>query len=257
MEGCATQEEMNGNVLATMKRGYTPINSYLDAYRGTLSICGAGPSLQNSIKELTGDVMACNSALLALLNHGIVPKFAMMWDAHELVANFAIPHPDVLYLVGARCHPKVFDRLKDCKVVCWHAGGDHNIKEFMEEHSIVEPMINGGSAAVTRSLYLGFALGYRTFHVHGGDSSYSDDGKTHIYGSVVPEKDMEVWIGNSDGKKKFRTTPEWCAQVEEYKAILPYFNHLGATIEAHGEGMLPHVHRKMVESYERKDNAGQ
>ena len=244
MEGCATQEEMNGNVEATLKRGYTRLNEYLDTCSGAISIVGAGPSIRNTYHQLTGDVMCCNSALRFLLEVGIVPKYQMLWDAHQLVSTFAIPHPDITYLVAARCHPDVFAALEGCRIIVWYAGGDHNIAQFMQDKRIDEPMVNGGSAAVTRSLYLAYALGYRDMHVFGADSSYSDDGDTHVNGSVVPEKDMYVWVGNREGSRSFRTTPEWCAQIEEFKVIYQHFhNYCGATIEVHGEGMLPHVTR--------------
>lgn len=250
MEGAATQEEMNGNVIATLERGYVRLNEHLDRYRGAVSICGAAPSLRETWKDLRGDVMACNSAIGFLLERGVVPRWAMMWDAHPVVERFAVPHPDVTYLVGARCHPSVFERLKDCRVIVWHAGGDHNIREFMEERQIVEPLVNGGSAAVTRALYLAYALGYRDFHVFGADSSYLGD-DTHVGGaSLVPEKDMSIWVGNDPASnRKFRTTPEWCAQVEEFKAIYPHFLNLGANIETYGDGMLQLVHRLMKKSF--------
>jgi hypothetical protein len=249
MESCATQEEMNGNVEATLKRGYERINEHLDAYSGTVSIVGAGPSIKQTWKELKGDVIACNSALKFLLDNGVVPKWSMLWDAHPLVATFAEPHPEVTYLVATRCHPSVFERLKDCRVIGWYAGGDHNIAEFMSMRCINEPMINGGSAAVTRGMYLAYALGYRDLHLFGCDSCYSDEGDTHVNGSVVPEKDMRVWVGNGEGNRCFRTTPEWCAQIEEFKMIYANFhNYCGARIEVYGEGMLQHVGRILAQS---------
>ena len=250
MECCASQQEMNGNVEATVNRGYTRLNEYLDAFPGVVSICGSGPSLADTYQDMQGDVFAINNALKFLLEHGVVPKFAMFWDAAECVEQFAIPHPEITYLVGARCHPKVFERLRDCKIIVWHAGGDHNIKEFLEARQINEPMVNGGSAGVTRALYLAYAIGKREFHLYGADSSYSDDGKTHVNESLVPEKDFQVWIGNHDGNKPFRTTPEWCAQIEEYKSIYPMFKlAIGVNIEVHGTGMLPHMHKILVEKY--------
>ena len=245
MEGTATEQEMNTNSLETLKRGYQGIKPYLDSYDGAVSIVGAGPSLERTYKELRGDVLACNSAIGYLLEHGVVPRWAMIWDAHPLVEKFAVPHPDVTYFVAARCHPSVFERLKDCKVVSWFAGGDHNIAQFMLKNRIADPMVNGGSAAVTRSMFLAFALGYREFHIFGADSSYSDEGATHVAGSVVPEKDLTVWIGNKPGMaRRFRTTPEWCAQVEEFKIMFETFhNNLQAKIYVYGDGMLQHVAR--------------
>lgn len=255
MNGCATQEEMNANVTATIERGYRPINEYLcpelggrGYWSGTMSICGAGPSLRDTYQELQGAILACNSALGYMLGQGIVPNFAMIWDASPLCEQFAIPHPDITYLLGARCHPSVFKRLHGCKIIAWHAGGDHNIIEFLKEREIREPLINGGSAAVTRALYLAFAMGFRDLHLFGADSSYRDN-DTHVNGSLVPEKDITIWLGNHEGNRSFRTTPEFCAQVEEFKNIYPHFLSMGCDIQVHGTGLLPHVYHVMKHTY--------
>lgn len=253
MEGCATQEEMNSNVTKTIERGYVRFNEYLTSCSGKVNLCGAGPSLKTTYKGMTGDVLAVNSAIGFLLDHGVVPKFGMIWDAAEICENFAVPHPEVTYLIGARCHPKVFERLKDCKVIVWHAAGDHNIVDFLAEKSIAEPLINGGSAGVTRGMYLAVALGYRELHVHGADSSYSEEGETHIRGSLVPEKNIVIHVGNHDGHKSFRTTPEWCAQIEEFKMIYPYFRAMGINVFVEGDGMLPHVYRVMANSFAKAE----
>lgn len=242
MHGCATQEEMNGNIEATLKRGYVPINSYLGKYKGRASLVGSGPSIHDTWPELTGDVFAVNQAIGFLLERGVVPKFAMLWDAADIVEKFAVPHPDITYLVGSRCHPKVFERLKDCKVIVWHAGGDHNIATLLDEKRVPEPMIAGGSAGITRGLYLVNSLGYCDIHIFGADSSYSDDGKTHANGSLVPEKDLMISIGNNPAHW-FRTTPEWCAQVQEYRSIYALFTHRDyVKLSVHGKGMLPFMH---------------
>jgi hypothetical protein len=178
----------------------------------------------------------------------------MIWDASHLCEAFAVPHPDVTYLIGARCHPKVFERLAGCKVIVWHAGGDHNIADFLSQKNIAEPMINGGSAGVTRAMYLAVALGYKELNIYGADSSYDDSGATHISGSLVPEKDLMIWVGNGTGKKLFRTTPEWCAQVNEFRDIYQMFRHpnFQIAITVHGFGMLPHMAMLM----KMKDEAG-
>jgi hypothetical protein len=242
MVGCATQEEMNHNLSQTIERGYVPINDHLDKYAGTCSLVGSGPSIQETYLELTGDVCAINSSIRFLTDKGIVPKWAMLWDAADIVAKFVVPDPRITYLVGSRCHPDVFKALEGCPTIVWHAGGDHNINEMILKNGLKEPLVNGGSAGVTRGMYLVSALGYRDLHIFGADSSYSDDGKTHITGSLVPEKDIMVSVGN-EPPKWFRTTPEWCAQVEEYRCIYAMFtfndNH---KVEVHGNGMFKYMH---------------
>ncbi len=247
MESCATESEMNSNFYATLDRGYTPINELLWKHSGPVSLVGAGPSLEDTYTSLKGDVIAINSAIGFLLEKDIVPKFAMLWDCAEVVEKFAIPHHDITYLVASRCHPKVFERLKDCKVYVWHAAGDYNIRDIFLKPEVIakqkfsEPLINGGSAGITRGIYLSNNLGYNTIHIFGGDSSYRDD-KTHVRGSVVPEKDIMVSIGQ-DPAILFRTTPEWCCQIEEYKIIYTLFTqHRMNKLVVHGDGMLKTMH---------------
>lgn len=248
MEGCATEQEMNHNFFATLDRGYTPINGHLGKSRGACSIVGSGPSIEQTHTELRGDVIAINSSIGFLLDRGIIPKWAMIWDAADICEKFAIPHPDITYLIASRCHPKVFERLKDCKVVVWHAAGDNNIMALMNRADVIakqpceEPLINGGTAGVTRTMFLATALGYTELHIYGADSSYSGD-KTHINGSLVYEKDIMVAVGDNP-PIFFRTTPEWCAQVNEYRNMFCILTCCGPNIKlrVHGHGMLRTVH---------------
>jgi hypothetical protein len=266
MTSCITDVEMHENFYATLERGYVPINEYLGAFSGECSVVGAAPSIKETHKELVGDVLAVNSAIGYLLEKGIVPKFAVLWDGTEIVKNFAIPHPDVTYLVASRCHPAVFERLKDCKVIVWHAAGDHDIVDVMLRPEVVakmtpQPLICGGSAGVTRTIYLASVLGYQDIHIYGADSCYSQIGETHINGSLVPEKDVMVSLGNnSEGAPAiwYRTTPEWCAQVNEYRSIysmtvagmLAALTHksqyvLQINLFVHGDSLFKEMHDRL------------
>lgn len=267
MESCITSKEMHTNFHATLERGFTPVNDLIGAYSGACSIVGAGPTIKETHEELTGDVIAINSAIGFLLDHGIVPKFGLLWDGTEIVEKFARPHPGITYLVASRCHPKVFERLKDCKVIVWHAGGDHDIADVMVKPEIVEklkiqqPLICGGSAGVTRTIYVASVLGYSEIHIFGADSCYSNAGETHVSGSVVPEKDILVSLGdNSKGAPAvwFRTTPEWCAQVNEYRSMFALAVNcnlsaltrskrvLPIRFEVHGESLFKTMHDRLV-----------
>ncbi len=253
MEGCATQEEMNANVTASIERGYVRFNEHLDAYKGCVSIVGSAPSLASTIKDLKGDVLAVNGAIGYLLDHWVVPKFGMIWDASPLCVKFVRAHQDITYFVGARCHPEVFKAIGNCKTIVWHAGGDHNINEFLSERNIMEPLVNGGSAGVTRALYLVLALGYREIHLHGADSSCNEAGGTHVTGSLVHENLLRIWLGATDEvRKEFLTTPEMCAQVEEFKSIYLMYTNFGVKVVAHGQGLLPTTYRRMKADFDRQ-----
>ena len=251
MECCASQNEVESNFYATLDRGYLSFNEYIHKHSGKVCLVGSGPSLAATKEKLSGDICAINSAIGYLLDHDIVPKWAMLWDASPLIEKFAVPHPDVTYLVASRCHPKVFERLKDCKVVVWHAGGDYDIIKIMNKPEVIakqkyeEPLVNGGSAGITRGLFLVTALGYNEVHVFGADASYGLADATHVRGSLVPEKDFLAAIGDSP-PIWFRTTPEWVAQVDEYKAIFSLMLQNNVKIEVHGTGMLPTMHEILV-----------
>lgn len=239
MSCTATAGEVEANLEATLRRGYVPLLHYLDAFKGTVSLCGSGPSLEATLGELQGDVFAVNGSHRFLLERGIVPKVCMFWDAAEIIAEFAIPHQDVTYFVASRCHPKVFERLEDCKVVVWHAGGDHDIDEFLFSRKINEPMLMGGTTGVTRGIYLAFALGWRDMHIFGADSCYVE-GKTHVNGaSVVPEGLVDILVGG----RWFKSTCQWASQIEEMKLIYPMLTQkeVGVSLTAHDEGMFAWV----------------
>lgn len=242
-ECCSSREDIHANVAATVKRGYEGLTDYLNGTNREMSIVGAGASLADTYDDLRGHVMAVNSALGFLLDRGVTPQLAMFWDASPLICEFTIPHADVIYLVASRCHPYVFERLKACRVVVWFADGDE-IGPWLRERGINEPMIKGGSAGVTRAMFLAFALGYRELHVYGADSSYSG-AKTHIQGSIVPEERMRVWLDPEGAGPAFDTTPWLAVQAKEHAAIVPMFSQLGASIDVHGDGLLPHVHRRI------------
>lgn len=241
-ECCASSEEIFANIAATIKRGYEGLSGYLNGTHRVMSIVGAGASLADTYDDLRGHVLAVNSAHGFLLDKGIVPQLAMFWDASPLIWEFAVPHAETIFLVNARCHPYVFERLKNCRVVVWFADGDHNIREWLQERGINEPLIKGGSAGVTRAMFLSFALGYRELHVYGADSSL-DGARTHVQGSIVPEEELRVYL-NADGSgQSFATTPWLAVQALEHSRIVPMFKGLGASIDVHGAGLLPHVHR--------------
>lgn len=244
MESCATKEESERNISRTFLNGYERFNEHLDTKTGTLHICGAGPSLEDSYKELSGDVLACNAAIRFLVDRGVIPTFGMMWDASPVLEAFCVRHPDITYLLASRCHEVVFNKLSGLKTIVWHAGGDHDVYDYLSTRGIIEPLVNGGSAAVTRALFLGYAMGYRDLHIHGGDSSYRGDA-THICKSLSHEKRITVCVN----KKFFDCTPEWAAQVEEFKFIKPALEspEFGVKITVHGDGLLPYVSKLMEE----------
>lgn len=224
-----------GNLAATFARGYTAMQEVKD-YQGPVSVVGAGPSLSWTYTDLVGDVIACNSAHDFLIGKGVIPKYAMVWDAHPVMERILTPHKDVTYLIASRCHPSVFEKLKDYKVLVWHALGGDGIEQYLIDRNRLEPMVAGGSASAMRGVYLAGALGYtKEMHLFGIDSCYSE-GKTHVNESIVAQNKIQLRVCG----KWFTVAPWMAMQAGDAKVIFPDLQKMGVRLVVHGRGLLPY-----------------
>jgi len=232
---------VRSNISATLERSYTSFNHMLDSVKGgPVSIVGAGYSIKTTYQDLVGDVMACNSAHDFLLSKGIVPKYAMIWDANPIMGKIIKePHPDVTYLLASRCHPSVFEKFKNSKVIVWHALGDDGlIEEMLMASDKKEPLIAGGSSAATRGLYVAGAIGYKEIHLF-GVSDPGDGVNTHALGSIAPNP--QGFIDIRVCGKWFKVQPWMAMQAGDFKALAPIMTSHGIKLIVHGEGLLPYT----------------
>jgi hypothetical protein len=127
--------------------------------------------------------------------------------------------------------------LKGCKVVIWHTAGDTNIREILEKKKIMEPMVVGGCAAVTRAMILALPMGYRTIHLYGVDSSFYN-GDTHIRKSTTVERAIPIMCNG----RVFETAPWMTQQAEDFKVLAKgYSEQHGIKFIVHGDGLIPHI----------------
>jgi hypothetical protein len=226
------------NLRATFERGYTPFVASEVQTEKPVSIVGAGSSLSDTYKDIVGDVIACNSAHDFLIGKGVIPKYAMIWDANPIMGKMITkPHPEVTYLVASRCHPSVFEGLKDFKVIVWHALGGEDIEKILIEKNLLEPMIAGGSSGVTRSLFLAGALGYsKEMHLFGVCDA--GDGKTtHVMGSLIKQNFIDIRVCG----KWWKLAPWMAMQAADFKTLVPILKSKGVKIIVHGKGFLPYT----------------
>jgi len=235
-----TVEDIDRNIDSALQRTYIPFLELLGKKRGAVSIVGSGPSLKKNWQKMVKmghEIIACNAACQFLLERGVVPQYMFCFDADPLMLEFITPHPDITYLMGSRCPPKAFDMLQDCKVVIWHAGGDENIEKLLNKHNRMEPMISGGTAAVTRSMLLAQAAGWSEIHLWGCDSSHSE-GESHIRKSTTEERGIHVMVNN----KVFVCSPWMCQQAEDFKILArPLRDQYNVDLVVHGDGIIPHL----------------
>ena len=188
------------------------------------------------------DIIACNAACQFLLEREVVPKYMFCFDADPLMLEFITPHPEITYLMASRCPPKAFDLLEDCKVVVWHANGDEHIETLLQKRGLFnEPMISGGSAAVTRCMLLAQPMGYNPVHLWGADSSFAN-GSTHIRKSTTEEKRISIMVND----RQFTTAPWMCQQFYDFKVLAPSLrDQYAMELIVHSDGLIPHLAKAM------------
>lgn len=238
-EPVALAEDFTRNIEATLERGYTRFNELVRTEK-SISVCGFAPSLKVTWKQLKGDVMACNRAHDFLLKQGVIPRWCLLMDPLEVVAQMVTPHPDVTYLVASRCHQAVFDKLKGFRVVVWHAAGDTPILPILEERGVNEPLVNGGTATVTRAMVMAVSMGYREINLFGCDSSF-DGEHTHLEKSLVNEEEIHVMSAG----RLFRTTAWMALQVEDIHILCPDIVNMGIKFAFYGDGLMQHVAKQL------------
>ena len=244
-----TVEDIDRNIEYALSRNFTPLQALIGTKSGAVAIVGSGPSLKETWQELKrfkGDIMACNASSQFLLARGIVPTYMMCFDADPLMLEFITPHPDITYLLASRCPQKAFELLEGCKIICWHAGGDEHLDDILSKHRRAEPMVSGGTAAVTRAMVLAEPMGYKEIHLWGADSSFHN-GDTHIRQSTTKERMMLVTCG----ARQFWCSPWMALQAEDFRILVPPMrSRYGIKFVVHGDGLIPHIARIMgIEVY--------
>lgn len=231
------QEIVQENLDATFKRGYTPFVPAETKNENPVSLVGAGSSLASTYKDIVGDIMTCNSAHDFLIGKGIIPKYAMFWDANPIMADIIkAPHKDVIYLVASRCHPSLFEKLKGCDVRVWHAMGGEDVEKFLIKHQKREAMIAGGSSGVTRALFLAGVMGYSEMHLFGVCDA--NDGKTtHVIGSLAKQTIIDIRVCG----KWWKLAPWMAMQAADFKTLAPILKANGVRLLVHGKGFLPYT----------------
>lgn len=236
-----TDDDIARNIEHALGLSYLSFQQLVGTQSGAVAVVGSGPSLKANWKRLRdfdGDIIACNAACQFLLGKGITPKYMFCFDADPLMLEFITPHRDITYLIASRCPPKAFEMLEGCLISIWHACGDTHIERLLQEAGkFTEPMVVGGTAAITRCMVLAQTMGYKTIHLWGADSSFAN-GDTHIRQSTTVERRMMVSLGG----REFETAPWMAVQVEDFKKLAPALQRqYGVQFVVHGDGLMPQV----------------
>lgn len=206
-----------------------------------IAVVGGGPSLKNEIemlKAFPGVIVSTNNTHDYLLRKGIKPNFYVMSDAKPENAKYVQnPNKGTTYLISSKCHPSVFDALKDETVIKWHEW-----LNIGEDESVLR--ICGGSTVGLKSLNVMYILGFRDFHLFGMDSCLTDD-EHHAYKQPVNDRDSDNFVEITCGDKKFKCAPWMAKQADDFRDFLGSLGHL-FKIKIYGGGLLSQI---MDEAY--------
>lgn len=202
----------------------------------TLSVAAGGPSLEDTVGELDGYIVAVNGSQKWLKDRGVLPDACGICDPSEHMADIIDVDRRVRYFVSSTCHPAVFDKLKDCRVELWHSSGAEGAEEICRENNSDDwLMIGGGCTMGLRWINLGYILGFRRFHLHGMDSSFRDSG-THAYSDRRDGDGEPILI--LDG---FKTRANFLGQLADFRILLERYlapDIEPVAIEVFGDGLL-------------------
>jgi len=218
-------------------------------------VCG-GPSAKlflDDIRKKRADdryrIFCSNKTHDWLIENGIIPHYQFIIDPKESkVEDVQHPHKDVEYLIGASCHPKVFEALKDYKVtrVISLSGttvdgmNDVKIAEAVFKKGKWAPL-EGGTMAGLRAMCLGRVMGYTTVEFYGFDSCYFEttpEGEP-IYYSYDKKRAENITECKCDDGRIFLSTPVFASQAREFIKWKHRLEWMKFVI--YGDGFIAHL----------------
>lgn len=196
-----------------------------------------GPSLAETWPTIAeerkaGVVASVSGAHDFLTGKGLIPDFHVECDPRPHKSAMVTPDKRVQYLLASCCDPDWVARLaQDQDVTLWHminGEPDWRIDDL-------EPgawFLSGGGSVGLRAIGLFYALGYRTFRIHGMDCSFAageqhagpHSGKTL---ASIRVRCGDCWFDTS------RVLVSYARQFFKTIACLP-----DATFDLHGDGLL-------------------
>ncbi len=243
---CNTRdEELKAQIAQALSLGLPEITSQ-PANDITAVLVGGAPSLKRSIPFILGlknagaNVFAMNNAAWYLKERGIDVDYQVMLDARPENAKYV--GNATAYLLASQCHPDVFANAQG-PVTLWHAYYDDPTFYPVNREMT---LIGGGTTVLLRSLCLAYTMGVRNIHMFGCDSS--SETEAHAYQQTQSIIDGDVSVEVTDGEDTFQAAPWMVMQAREFQEVATALAELDCSISVHGDGLLPHVAKKMTQA---------
>lgn len=173
--------------------------------RGACTILANGPTAI----EYKPDRLPLAAINGALSLHA--PEYWLVCDPQEKqVLDFLrgdLP-PHTKYIVASKCHPKVFERLRDYDVTLWHINDEEAFP--MLESAGVEVTQTAVSCTLCAMEFL-HARGYEKFITYGWDGCYLGGQDHAVPQAHVSTQDKFIIVG----PHAFLSTPTWVAEAQD------------------------------------------
>lgn len=219
------QPALRAQVQAALARGL-PELGYAPKRRERLRLVANGPSAVDAPFD-AAPTAAVNNALRLCLDRGRAPNFWIGCDPQPVVAEFLRGAPrQTTYLVASKCHPDVFEALRDRNVVLWHCAEATTLDLF------VGRLVIPTSVSVTLcALNLMPVLGYERIETWGWDGCYMR-GRDHAVAQSHHGDDVMIELGR---RRRFRTTTSWACEAEDAVRL---FEGAARKVRVRGRGMI-------------------
>ncbi len=249
--GNVPEKAMEDNVRSSLKLPLEILeNQYSTPKESNLLIVGGGPSLTECLGEISlrkraGCIIwALNNSFRFLCEHGVTPDAHIMLDAREENIHFIPEKTETVLLYSAQCHPSVIEKgMQAGRVILW-CPSILSILDILTEYKKTAAIIAGGSSVGLKAIALAHVFGFRNIDLYGYDSSYKGD-ENHAYPQRLNNKENKVQI--KAGERYFLAAPWMVVQTQEFERSMSNFQKMGLNISVHGDGLLPHVARMMME----------
>lgn len=215
--------------------------------RQKLTVIANGPSARDvNLKNIKTPTLAVNGALGLFLKQDCQPSYWAACDPQEQVADFIPDDPpkSSIYLVASKCHPSVFEKLKDRTVWLWHVGDDPTDR----------PRIPECSTITLCATWLMHRIGFNDFEYWGWDGCYMDGihhshGKEdHVYHDRIHiNYGGEMKDGEIIGGRIFETTRSWASEAHGAGQFFQLAQYFDIGVKINGDGMFEAARKSLMD----------
>ena len=246
------------NIRTNMRRELPTMKSEQEHDRIMVMVCG-GPTAKSYIDEIREkskdpryDVFCSNKTHDWLLENDIIPYAQFIIDPKESKINdVQNPRNGVKYMIGAQCHPGVFDALAWYDVIrlIAYTGVSNNggpkdyeiIRAWLDEDEFSP--LDGGTMAGLRAMTLGQVLGYLTIEFYGFDSCFfeeDENGMPVCYSYDKPRLEDTLEVRTEDGQI-FLSTPVFASQARQFLKWKHQLEWMKFVV--HGDSLTAHLNK--------------